>query len=127
MTDEEKKRDAESIRAIFEGAIGEALNRISDISDEERADNRAFDRAARTALSFMRVAESAAGIFAQKRKDERENEKPDSGADEARIARDEAVLKQRLAEHLDRLRGHRADGADRHNVSPNSESEGNGA
>ncbi len=127
MTDEDKNQDARTIRAIFEGAIAEALNRISAISDDERADNRAFDRAARTALVFMRVAEGAAGLHAQQRKEDLENETPDSGADDARIARDEAVLKQRLAEHLDRLRGRRAADADRQDDGANGESGGRGA
>lgn len=99
------------IQQIFEKAIAEALSRLDSIKDDERDDNVAFDRAARTALAFLRIAESAAALAARKRKDDTDNEQRGASADDdARIARDEQELKRRLDKYIDGLSGRPAAG-----------------
>lgn len=95
------------IAAIYERALEEALNRLSSITLDERDDNVAFDRVARTALGFLRIAECAAALHARKRKDESENEENNPAGETERraerLARDEAELTRRLTDYIDRF------------------------
>lgn len=131
MSDEETaKADAparDSIAEIFERTISEALKRLIGITTEEREDNMAFDRAARTALAFLRVAESAAMLAAGKRKEQTDNDQTGADAEHAaRLKRDEEVLKRQLNAHIDRLRGRRAEGARRGDDAIGGEGRGGG-
>lgn len=131
MSDEETaKTDAparDSIAEIFERAISETLKRLISITAEEREDNMAFDRAARTALAFLRIAESAATLAAGKRKEQTDHDQTGADAEHAaRLKRDEEVLKRQLNAHIDRLRGRRAEGACRGDGANDRESRGDG-
>jgi hypothetical protein len=91
----------ESLKAIFSFSIVETRKRLADITFDEREDNRKFDRIARTAVAFMRVAQDANALLARIREEAKTNDPNGEDAMRlARIARDEAALKERLDDYV---------------------------
>lgn len=101
----------ESLECIFGFAIAETRQRLADVAYDEREDNRKFDRIARTAVAFMRVAQDANALLGRIREEKKKNGTDGADADHnARIAADAAVLKRELDEHIYRLTGRGAAG-----------------
>lgn len=114
MTDDTKAGTEETaiderVARIFERAVAETFSRLEKISDEERADNMAFDRAARTALAFLRVAEAASQILSRKRKEDAANDEGVEANLPSRedVERLERTLNQRVARSLRGQKGRR--------------------
>lgn len=107
MSDEEKKqRQAERearIERILDLALALTEDRLENVDPKERKDNVAFDRVARTAQAFLRLADDADAISARKRKEDAAH---DEGV-QVRLPDEDEVdsLEQRLAERVARSRG----------------------
>lgn len=65
------------LEAAFALSVREAVERLSRISEVERASNTAIERAARAALQFLRAAAEAHGLARMKKKEDEKN--ADSG------------------------------------------------
>lgn len=116
------------VAEIFSRALSETLTRLTNITAEEREDNRAFDRAARTALALLRVAEGAAGLAARKRKEQIDHDQTGADAEEEeRINKDEAVLRALLNKYIDGLASGEAESARQRDVDDDSQSAGDNA
>lgn len=86
----------------FRLAVAEAVNRLLSITAQERASNTDFERAARTALTFLKAAAEALTISAAKRKDDAEHDrgdKPSLPSDE-QLERFERLLFRRMARRV---------------------------
>ncbi len=61
------------LQSAFALSIREAVERLSRITEEERASNTAIERAARAALQLLRAAAEAHGLARRKKKDDQED------------------------------------------------------
>jgi hypothetical protein len=59
------ERLAKKLAKIAGLSVAETLTRLETISDDEREDNMAFDRAARTAMAFLTIADRAQALLAR--------------------------------------------------------------
>ena len=64
---------AQEIADAFRLSVAEAVNRLLSITPEERASNTDFERAARTALTFLKSAAVALSMSCAKRKEDAEH------------------------------------------------------
>ncbi|HBS33453.1 MAG TPA: hypothetical protein DEA50_00050 [Parvularcula sp.] len=67
--------DAADLADAFRLSVAEAVNRLLSISADERASNTDFERAARTALTFLKAAAEALALAAAKRKEDATHER----------------------------------------------------
>ena len=75
----EERADGEArIRRIYALALDLTVSRLEFVDPKERQDNMAFDRVARTAQGFLRVADEAQALFARQQKEDAGH---DQGAD----------------------------------------------
>ncbi|NWG91835.1 MAG: hypothetical protein HXY21_04920 [Parvularculaceae bacterium] len=96
----------ESLKAIFSFSIVETQKRLADITFDEREDTRKFDRIARTAVAFMRVAQEANALLARIREEMTKHDHDGDGAERAaRLEREEAILRKRLDRYIDGFAG----------------------
>lgn len=101
-TDGEAKAAAADLADAFRLSVAEAVNRLLSITAEERASNTDFERAARTALTFLKAAAEALTIAAAKRKEDAEHvrgEKPLLPTDE-QLERFERILFRKMARRV---------------------------
>jgi hypothetical protein len=104
MTNEEETKAATAARdariaRIFDLALELTLERLENVDPKEKRDSMAFDRVARTAQVFVRLAHEAHALAAQNRKENAAHD--ESGdvrlPDDSEIDKLERALNQRLA------------------------------
>lgn len=101
MTKEEemKASRAARIERIFDLALDLTLERLENVDAKEKRDSMAFDRVARTAQVFVRLAHESHALAAQNRKETAAHD--ESGdvrlPDDSEIEKLERALNQRLA------------------------------
>jgi hypothetical protein len=102
--------DAQIVSDIFAGALLLARRRLTSIGAEDVEDTISFDRAARTALSLVRVASEVDALSVRKRKETTENAR--SGAlTDTDIDRHEQELAGRLSRYARELSERLAEGS----------------
>lgn len=133
MADEEKKAAARAAREalierIFDLSLELTLERLETVEAKDKRDSMIFDRVARTAQVFVRLAAEADSLAVRKRKEQQENDQSGADADEeARLEREAAELKRRLDAHIQRLAGGGAVRAGGGNVAQGAAGGGNRA